>query len=100
MPRCENCGRKWPWRDAFIKSWFLISGKACRYCGVKQYVTPSSRRRMGFLSIIPVAVLLLTESVIEVNLLDHFYIAAAVVVLIVAFLPFSMELTSEEQPLW
>lgn len=100
MPRCENCGRKWPWRDAFIKSWFLIGGKACRYCGVKQYVTPSSRRRMRFLSVLLLAALLLVESIISMAILDHFYIAAAVVVLVVALLPFSMELTSEEQRLW
>ena len=55
---------------------------------------------MGFLSVVPVAVLLLAESVMGINILDHFYIAAVAVVLVVALLPFAMELTSEEQSLW
>ncbi|GGK00688.1 hypothetical protein GCM10007063_23730 [Lentibacillus kapialis] len=53
MPTCQNCDKKWTWKQT-IKTIFRLK---CPYCGKKQYESASSRVRGGVFALIPLAFL-------------------------------------------
>lgn len=61
MPRCAGCHHKWKAKDIAALG-FSKKGKACPYCGQRQYLSAETQRwfTLGWLSLIVVPFLLMT----------------------------------------
>ncbi len=95
MPICQNCGKKWTWKQT-MHSLFKLK---CPHCCEKQYESASSRKRTTMISLIPLISL-------PINVLFNFPWWMVVVFMIPMlailsiFYPFMMEISNEEEPLW
>lgn len=99
MPKCTNCGRLWNLKETMKASFSLDPALICPYCGVKQYMTVKSRRRVARLNIIVLLTILL-PAFTDWSLLS---IAGIIIVAGAAGLsvmPHLMELTNEEEHLY
>ncbi|MEC5425780.1 hypothetical protein QGM71_20135 [Virgibacillus sp. C22-A2] len=95
MPTCQNCGKKWTWKQT-IKTIFRLR---CPHCDKKQYESASSRIRGGvFFMLIPLLLL-------PINALLDFSVGALSIGIIFALIlfglyPFILQLSNEEEPYW
>ncbi|AOV08135.1 TIGR04104 family putative zinc finger protein [Sporosarcina ureilytica] len=98
MPTCQNCHRRWSWKQPFNKSFTLIGGMICPYCGEKQYLTARMRKRSALMPFIIVPLILVGN-----HFLGPSYVAifAFLGLLPLFFIinPFFVELPNEEEPL-
>lgn len=101
MPTCTYCQTPWTWKQTIKKTFKLtLSGKLmCPVCGNAQYISRKSRKKIGFLNMLIVLPLLL-NAIASV----HPLVIIAFMVLLfffnLAYMPFLMELSDEEEPLW
>ncbi|HWO75388.1 MAG TPA: TIGR04104 family putative zinc finger protein [Bacillus sp. (in: firmicutes)] len=99
MPTCQYCKSKWTWFDSLKNVMSFRKKMFCRYCGNYQYQSKSSRNKISLLVTLPV--LLLPFSVvfnwsISSVLLLHFVLIMAVF----GILPFFLQLSKHDEPLW
>ncbi|MBO0602809.1 hypothetical protein I2483_14160 [Sporosarcina sp. E16_3] len=99
MPNCNSCGRKWNWKNAFIKYLRFNRGVECPYCGEKQYVTPKSRKRTGLISIAPTLTLIPAVQ-FEIHWTIVISILSVTAVLVMFLSLYMIELTNKDKPLW
>ncbi|RNF40908.1 TIGR04104 family putative zinc finger protein [Planococcus salinus] len=99
MPTCNSCGRTWSWKEAMKSSFSLDPAMKCPKCGKRQHLTKKSRKRMiwfNWLVLIPLALNIFLD-------LSVFFVLFLMLVLFavsISLMPFHMELTEEEEPLW
>lgn len=96
MPTCQNCGKKWTWRQT-IKTLFKLK---CPYCDKRQYESASSRMRSGILALLPLVVILPINSLFDFSVGIALIIGIAMVLLIFALYPFILKLSNELEPYW
>lgn len=98
MPTCQNCHRKWSWKQTIKKSFTLDTGMTCPFCREKQYVSSRTRKITTIFSLAAPAFLLinifLTLSFVFLFLLISFML------LFLGIYPFFVELSNREEPLW
>lgn len=99
MPTCQNCHKRWSWKQTFTRSFTLGGGMSCPYCEEKQYLTARLRKRS---SIIP---FLLITPIMLVNLFfGPSYIALFVLLGLIPIYfgvyPLFVELSNKEEPLF
>ncbi|NYF26336.1 TIGR04104 family putative zinc finger protein [Sporosarcina sp. JAI121] len=99
MPNCESCGRKWNWKNTFIKFLRFGSGIECLYCGEKQFVAPESRKRVGLISISP-SLTLIPAVLLKLNLPIIISILCVTAILAMVLALYMIELSNEDEPLW
>jgi len=97
MPTCQNCQRKWGWKQTFKRSFTFSGSMECPYCNEMQYYT--SRFRKG-ITIIP---FLMIALIMASNLLfGPSYVAVisllGLLPLVFIVTPFFVELSNEEEP--
>lgn len=91
MPTCQNCSRKWSWKQTLKKSFNLDTGMICPYCEKKQEVTKGTRLITALftfivLTLVTIGSLLYGPSIIFV------YILISAALLFVVLYPFWLEL--------
>ena len=97
MPTCQNCGRKWSWKDT-ITQVFRIKLR-CPYCKVVQFLSAKSRVRASLLYL---PVLIIQFFLLTFHLSYSSIIGIDVILLALAtvHMPFIYKLSNEEEPLW
>ncbi|MFC3038698.1 TIGR04104 family putative zinc finger protein [Virgibacillus xinjiangensis] len=98
MPTCQKCGKDWSWSQTFKKMFTLDTSMECPYCGEKQYYTKRSRKRTAAVSVLIPFLIFLTLLDISLYLIGGIYVVFCLSIL--GFLPFLIETSNEEEPLW
>ncbi|MED4019207.1 TIGR04104 family putative zinc finger protein [Sutcliffiella cohnii] len=99
MPTCQSCGTKWSWKQTIKKSFTFHSALECPYCGKKQYWTTKSRRKVSFSTMI-FPFFIIVPSLFTISRLLILSMLICLSLFILSMVPFIMELTDEEEPLW
>lgn len=99
MPTCQSCGTKWSWKQTIKKSFTFHSALECPYCSKKQYWTTKSRRKVSFSTMI-IPFFIIVPSLITISRLLILSMLICLSLFILSMIPFIMELTDEEEPLW
>ncbi|MEC2158493.1 TIGR04104 family putative zinc finger protein [Virgibacillus halodenitrificans] len=97
MPTCQNCGKKWTWKQT-VKTLFRLK-KCCPYCGKKQYESASSRRRTSAFLLIPL-VLLPINAWFEFSVGMVLLLAIPLYIILLGLYPFILKLSNEMEPYW
>lgn len=99
MPTCQQCKKKWTWKQSFKNSFRINSGMKCPYCNETQYITTRFRKRSANLHILlPLSILI--PVLFPVSPLMTLYILVGLTAIGLGIYPLFMELTNEEEPLW
>lgn len=99
MPVCSKCRHEWSWKDSMKRVLWIEMGSKCPNCGELQYPTTKSRQRMLVPSVfVPIPIILY-------SIFDYpFMMGMLLILLLLAFqlvaMPFFVELTDEQEPLW
>lgn len=96
MPTCQNCHKKWSWMQTFKRSFILIGGMMCPYCGEKQYLTSRIRKRSTIIPFIIAALIMLGNLFFGPSYVSVFAILA-LLPLFFLINPFFVQLSSEEE---
>ncbi|AST92505.1 hypothetical protein BC6307_14995 [Sutcliffiella cohnii] len=99
MPTCQSCGTKWGWKQTIKKSFTFHSALECPYCGKKQYWTTKSRRKVSFSTMI-IPFFIIVPSLFTISRLLILSMLISLCLLVLSIIPFIMELSDEEEPLW
>ncbi|TQS75187.1 hypothetical protein DX933_07545 [Ornithinibacillus gellani] len=96
MPVCENCHRKWSWKQTIRKTTTLDPAMSCPYCGEKQYQTQKSKTKIGIITAcillaMPILLLLEAPKIMMISLLPSSFIVGMLVY------PFFVKISSKEQ---
>lgn len=97
MPTCQNCGRRWSWKDT-ITQVFRIKLR-CPYCESVQYFSAKSRVRASLLYL-PVLVIQFFLFPFHLSNSSIIGIAVILLALAIAHMPFIYKLSNEDEPLW
>lgn len=95
MPICQNCGKKWTWKQT-VKTIFRLK---CPHCSKKQYESASSRIRSSVFMLIPLVLL-------PINAWLGFTVGMALVlaiifaIIIIGLYPLILKLSNKEEPYW
>ena len=100
MPTCQNCGQQWSYKMALKKYIKTNHGMPCPCCGKTQYMTKKSRNQSGFVSILPLFILIFSDLMFDLSILGFILLAVVLLIAIIALSPYKIELTSEDEPLW
>ena len=57
MPTCQNCDRKWGWKQTFKKSFTLDTSMVCPYCEKRQYITKGTRIKTSMITFLSITLL-------------------------------------------
>ncbi|WP_344701775.1 TIGR04104 family putative zinc finger protein [Salinicoccus jeotgali] len=96
MPTCQNCGSKWSWKQTFKRSFILIGGMICPYCGEKQYLTAQMRKRSTLIMPIVIFLILLGNLFFGPSYIALFAILGVIPLAAIIY-PFFVELSNEEE---
>ncbi|KKB33283.1 TIGR04104 family putative zinc finger protein [Bacillus thermotolerans] len=99
MPICQHCGHPWSRLETIKASFTLGAAMTCPNCETKQYLTPQSRKKGTYFSLL-VPVFLLVTSLLGLGWLSFFLYIGTVSAAFYFFYPPTVELTDEEKPLW
>lgn len=99
MPTCKNCHNKWSWKQTFKKSFTLIGGMTCPYCGKKQYLTARMRKRSTIIPFIIISLIMLGNLLFGPSYVALFSLLG-LLPLVFIINPFFVELSNEEEPLF
>src|SRR5690625_3019483 len=99
MPVCQRCHANWSWVETMKCLFILNVSLTCPHCDGKQYYTAQFRKRSSF---VPIVIITLTFGM---NLLVGPTYAALVLLLGLSLLyflllPFFVQLSNEEEPLF
>ena len=95
MPTCQNCNKKWSWKQTFKKSFTMASGMACPYCNKKQYVTFGTSIRTTMFTFVGLSIMTFGNWIFEGSFVIM-SIAISFVPLFVILYPFWVELSNKE----
>ncbi|MGJ9460661.1 TIGR04104 family putative zinc finger protein [Oceanobacillus sp. CF4.6] len=93
MPTCQSCGKKWTWGQT-IRTIFRLK---CTYCGKRQYESASSRKKSGLFALIPLLILPLNVW-LDLSIGTALIFIVILSTIIIALIPFNLELSNEEEP--
>ena len=96
MPTCQNCDRKWSWKQTFRKSFTLDSGMTCPYCQKRQYLTKGTRIKTALITFITITILTICSLVYGPSF-TFLYIWICLIPLFVVLYPFWVELANKEK---
>lgn len=99
MPVCDNCKKKWTWRETVFSKLMLSSKAACPYCGEKQYASAKTRKRGGFM-VFSVIIPMFFVSLFNLSMLFYIIFGIIIFMVVMGLSPFYYELSSKEEPLW
>lgn len=95
MPTCENCKRKWTWKQTIKKTTTLNPAMTCPYCEGTQYQTQKSKNKVGIFTLIILSPLLI-QIFFTMPMLVFISLPILLAVVVFLFYPSFVELSSEE----
>lgn len=98
MPTCQKCAKEWSWKQTFKKMFTLNTAMNCPHCDQKQHYTKTTRKKTAVFSFITPFIVFLNLFNISAYLIIGIILAYCSFVLVL--LPFLIELSNEEVPLW
>ncbi|WP_217588005.1 TIGR04104 family putative zinc finger protein [Lentibacillus saliphilus] len=99
MPTCQQCGKRWTWKQTMRASFTLDTGYMCPYCETKQYLTKKARHKTSAtVFVIPISLLLPVFFDMQWYVLVPIYLSVGVLIFLIQ--PFLMDLSNDEEPLW
>jgi CXXC-20-CXXC protein len=99
MPTCKSCHQKWTWKYTFGKLLSMKREMPCSHCGKVQYISKKSRKKMSFMSLIPIIPLFFSTSY-NLSAAIYFLISVSLFLIVLALTPLFLELTDEEKVLY
>lgn len=99
IPTCQNCHKKWSWKQTFKRSFTLGGGMICPYCEKKQYLTARMRKRSTIIPFIITPLIMLGNLFFGPSYVFVFALLSLLPLFLGAY-PFFIELSNEEEPLW
>ncbi|KGP89952.1 hypothetical protein N780_07655 [Pontibacillus chungwhensis BH030062] len=99
MPICNNCGNKWSWSTSLKMGFQFQRGVTCKFCGEKQYQTQASMWKTSLYSMIPI-LLLPVVILLNLSVLLSLTIFLIPQLIVIAMYPYTLELSTEQEPLW
>ena len=96
---CKNCDHKWNWKTSVKKLLTLRNVMKCPHCGEEQYMSAKSQKRLSIYLFTPL-ILWLILSVLNFPLQSVMTVTVLGLVVSIMMMPFSYELSDEEEPLW
>lgn len=97
MPTCQNCGKEWMWKQT-VKTLFQFRLK-CPYCGKRQYLTAASKSRTSMFGLIPIIALPII-GMFNFPWWGIGVLMTPVLIVIFIVLPYMIEVSNEDEPLW
>lgn len=91
MPSCQNCGRKWSWKQTFKKSFTLDTGMICPYCEKKQSIAKGTRIKTALFTFIAIT-LVTVGSLLYGPSIVFVYIMIGLIPFFLVLYPFWVEL--------
>lgn len=98
MPNCQNCNYTWSRIDS-LKVGFM-NNKKCPNCGERQFIKPQASKGIYALYIIPLIVLLFSRPIFDWSMLVFLSTGFFFVLALTIILPYTIKLSSEQEPLW
>lgn len=98
MPSCENCKYKWSWLDT-IKIGFK-GVKKCTSCGKRQYISQKPGNVYYYIYFFLLITLLSSLPLFDLSYLVSIFIATLFIIGMIAFIPYTIKLSNEQEPLW
>lgn len=100
MPNCQNCGAKWSWRTTAKTSLSFKDEKVCPHCGADQYISTRSKQQGAMVATAPMVLIILLDAFFDFNLPIAILVAIPLIAAVFVLLPFTIELSNENEPLW
>lgn len=100
MPNCQNCGTKWSWRTTAKASLSFKDEKVCPHCGAHQYISTRSKQQGVMVATVPMILIILLDALFDFNLPMAILLAIPLIAAVFVLLPFTIELSNENEPLW
>lgn len=94
MPNCQNCNYKWSWFDT-VKIGFM-NNKKCPNCEERQSIKPQTSKGIYALYIIPLIIILFSRPLFDGSTPAFLFFVLALTLI----LPYTIKLSSEQEPLW
>lgn len=98
MPNCQNCNYKWSWFDTVKVG--IKNNKKCPDCGERQYVLPQTGKRMYFVFLISLIVLLFSRPLFDLSIIVYSSLGTLFILMMIFILPYTIKLSNEQKPLW
>lgn len=98
MPTCQNCKNKWSWKQTVKKSFIIIYGMTCPYCGEMQYPTARMRKTSAIFPVI-ISFIMLGNLLFGPSYVALFALLGLIPLLFIIN-PFFVELSNEEETLF
>ncbi|MEI3613375.1 TIGR04104 family putative zinc finger protein [Pseudogracilibacillus sp. SO30301A] len=99
MPTCQNCHKKWSWKQTFKRSFTLGGGMPCPYCEEKQYLTARLRKRSSIISIILITLIMLGNLFFGPSYISLFVLLGLIPIYFGVY-PLFVEISNQEEPLF
>ncbi|WP_416147808.1 TIGR04104 family putative zinc finger protein [Salipaludibacillus sp. HK11] len=97
MPTCQNCYKKWTWKQT-LKSGFTIDiGMKCPHCGKTQYLTTKSKRN-NFICTLFILSPMLLPMFFNVSAIISLFLIIGFALLTIGLSPLYIELSNDEDP--
>ncbi|WP_418909834.1 TIGR04104 family putative zinc finger protein [Bacillus pinisoli] len=99
MPICKHCGCEWSWYETFKKMFTIKHKLTCPSCHSFQYLTKKSRNRMSLFNFVPLLVFI---PFVSFGISIGYLLLLGFIVFLTMFLimPFLIELSNKEEPMW
>lgn len=99
MPTCQNCHKRWSWKQTFRRSFTLGGGMSCPYCEEKQYLTARLRKRSSIIPFILITLIMLGNLFFGPSHIALFALLGLIPIYFGVY-PLFVELSNKEEPLF
>lgn len=99
MPTCQSCQTTWSYKETMKAMWTLDPVKTCPHCGARQHISKKGRQRSILVTLF-VPLVLLGNIFFDWSVGTAFLWLALAATLSILLTPYTMDLSSEEEPLF
>ncbi|WP_455662596.1 TIGR04104 family putative zinc finger protein [Pradoshia sp.] len=99
MPTCRSCGKSWTWSISLKRILSFRQTMICPHCQKSQYQAHSSRFKTSGVILIP-TLLLPVYIMFELSITTALFIELAIMIAALFVLPFFLELSNQDEPMW
>ncbi|MBU9713836.1 TIGR04104 family putative zinc finger protein [Evansella tamaricis] len=98
MPKCQNCNKRWSWKQTLKSGFVFDTGMKCPFCDSKQYTTKKTRIRF-FLSLVVIILPMILPAFFNISPIISLILIFVLGALFLLINPFYTELSNEDPTL-